>query len=101
MTMARQLEGTLADFAIYIRDYDSGEIDTLAFADVTTSAHSIVRRADGKIVARMVATWGDCDLVRLQASGAVTGGMIDLAKWRFTDAADAADAAYEIVPSIG
>jgi len=97
--MARQVSGD--GFTVYFPNYDSGDVDTLDFATVETSRHSVIRRGDGETVATFVATWGDANMVRLQGFGALTGGMIDLARWRFTDAADAADAAYEIVPSIG
>jgi hypothetical protein len=97
--MARQISGD--GFTLYFDDYDSGEIDTLDFVDVETSRHSVIRRGSGETVATMVATWGDCNMVRLQGSGKLTAGILDLAWWRMTDAADAADAEYEIVPPIG
>jgi hypothetical protein len=97
--MARKSSGE--GFAVYFDNYDTGEIDTLDFATVETTRHSVIRRGDGATVAAFVATWGDANMVRLQGSGALTAGMIDLARWNMTDAADAADAAYEIVPAIG
>ncbi len=97
--MAQQVSGE--GFTAYFDNYDTGEVDTLDFATVEVSRHSVIRRRDGATVAAFVATWGDHNMIRLQGSGALTAGMIDLAHWRFTDAADAADAAYEIVPSIG
>ena len=97
--MARQVSGE--GFTVYFDNYDSGEVDTLDFATVEISRHSVIRRGDGATVATFVATWGDANMIRLQGSGAITAGMIDLARWRFTDAADAADAEYEIVPPLG
>jgi hypothetical protein len=97
--MARQVSGE--GFTVYFDNYDTGEIDTLDFATVETTRHSVIRRDDGATVAAFVATWGDANMVRLQGSGSLTAGMIELAHWRMTDAADAADAAYEIVPPIG
>jgi hypothetical protein len=97
--MAQQVSGD--GFDVYFGNYDSGEIDTLDFVDVETSRHSIIRRGSGETVATMVATWGDQSMIRLQGSGKLTAGILDLAWWRMTDAADAADAEYEIVPHIG
>jgi len=96
--MARQVSGD--GFTVYYHGYDSGAVDVLDFATVDTSRHSVIRRDNRATVAEFIATWGDHDLIRLQASGAVTAGMIDLARWNMTDAADAADAEYEIVPPI-
>jgi len=97
--MASQVSGD--GFTVYFPNYDSGDVDTLDFATVETTRHSVIRRDDGATVAAFVATWGDANMIRLQGSGALTAGMIDLARWNMTDAADAADAAYEIVPAIG
>jgi hypothetical protein len=97
--MAQQISGD--GFALYFESYDTGEVDTLDFATVETSRHSVIRRGDGATVAAFVATWGDANMIRLQGSGALTAGMIDLARWSMTDAAETADAEYEIVPSIG
>jgi len=88
-------------FTLYFADYDSGETDTLEFVDVETTRHSVIRRADGATVASFAATWGDHNMVRLEGSGKLTPGIIDLAWWRMTDAADSAGAEYEIVPPIG
>ena len=97
--MAQQISGD--GFALYFDNYDTGEVDTLDFATVETSRHSVIRRDGGATVATLVATWGDHDLVRLAGSGKLTAGIIDLAWCRMTDAADAADAEFEIVPPIG
>jgi hypothetical protein len=97
--MARQVSGD--GFTVYFDNYDTGERDTLDFATVDVSRHSVKRRRDGATVAAIVATWGDHILIRLQASGMVTDGMLDLAQWNMTDAAEQADSDYEIVPPIG
>jgi hypothetical protein len=97
--MARQVSGD--GFTVYFPNYDSGEVETLNFTTIETSRHSVIRRDNGATVATLIVTWGDHDLIRLQGSGSLTTGMIDMARWNMTDAADAADAAYEIVPPIG
>ena len=97
--MARQVSGD--GFTVYFDNYDTGEIDTLDFATVETSRHSVISRRDGTTVAEIVATWGDHSLIRLQASGKVTDGILDLAQWNMTDAAEAAAADHEIVPPLG
>ncbi len=97
--MAQQISGD--GFKLYYGNYDSGAVDTLEFATVETSRHFVICRDGGAVVATLVATWGDHDLIRLQGSGKLTAGILDLAWWRMTDAADAADAEFEIVPPIG
>ena len=97
--MAQQITGD--GFKLYFNSYDSGEADTLDFATVETSRHSVVRREGGATVATLAATWGDHDLIRIQGSGKLTAGILDLAWWRMTDAASAAHAEFEIVPPIG
>ena len=97
--MARQVSGD--GFTVYFDNYDTGEIDTLDFATVETSRHSVISRRDGTTAAEIVATWGNHSLIRLQASGKVTNGILDLAQWNMTDAGEAAAAEYEIVPPLG
>lgn len=97
--MARQVSGD--GFTVYFDNYDTGAVDTLDFATVEVSRHSVIRRRDGATVAAFVATWGDHDLIRLQGSGSLTAGMIDMARWSMTNAAEAAAAEYAIVPPIG
>ena len=89
------------NFKLYFDNYDSGEVDTLDFATVETSQHSVVRRDSGATVATLVATWGDHDMVRLEGCGTLSDGILDMAWWRMTDAASAAHAEFEIVPPIG
>jgi hypothetical protein len=98
-TMARQVSGD--GYAVYYDTYDTGERDTLDFATVEVSRHSVIRRRDGATVATIVATWGDHSLIRLQASGMVTDGMLDLAQWNMTDDGEQAEKEYQIVPPIG
>lgn len=97
--MAQQISGD--GFTLYFNSYDSGEVDTLDCATVETSRHSVIRRDGGAVVATLTATWGDHVMVRLEGSGKLTPGILDMAWWRMTDAADAAGAEYEIVPPIG
>ena len=97
--MARQVSGD--GFTVYFEDYDTGEIRPLDYATIDTSRHSVIRRGDGEKVGEIFATWGDHNLIRLQASGRITGGILDLARWDMTDAAEAAAARYEIVPPLG
>lgn len=97
--MARHVMGD--GYTVYFDNYDTGEIDTLDFATVEVSRHSVIRRRDGATVATIVATWGDHSMIRLQASGMVTDGMLDLAQWNMTDDGEQAEKEYEIVPPIG
>lgn len=97
--MAQQISGD--GFALYFDRYDSGEVDTLDFATVETSRHSVIRRDCGATVATLMATWGDHDMIRIQGSGKLTPGILDMAWWRMTDAASTAHAEFEIVPPLG
>jgi hypothetical protein len=97
--MAQQITGD--GFKLYFNSYDSGEVDTLDFATVETSRHSVIRRDGGAPVATLVATWGDYVMVRLEGRGTLSDGLLDMAWWRMTDAASAAHAELEIVPPLG
>jgi len=97
--MARTIAGD--GWKMAYGNYDSGEVCLLDYSEVFRTVHDVVRRVDGAKIASIAVTWGDFNAVRFEGSGAITPGIVDLARWVVSDAADAADAAVEIVPPIG
>jgi len=70
-------------------------------AHVEWTTHDVIDRATGHVVGTIECVWEDYVLAGMRRFGSVPDGVMSLARWDFSDAADAADALYEIRPVIG
>jgi hypothetical protein len=68
---------------------------------IESTTHDVIDRSTGRVVGTIECVWEGHNIACMRRFGSVSDGVMSLARWDFSDAADAADALYEIRPSIG